>query len=430
MSGLQSQKRDVIWLLGWVVLPYASYLGLVILAVAFATALRWRGKQIWQLCGQRGFGWLTAGLLLSSSAAVTNRGDAFLQLTNFLPFFLFFGVLALEPAVVKQPFAKLETIARTLLLTSTPLTSLAIVQYLLKTDVILDYATQRQVFPRWLMRQIYGGAIDRADVFFSNSNTLSAYLLMLFGLGLGLLIKRWIAPQGRTKSVASQAAGRFHQFEIVATLLCGGAIFSTGSRMGLAIALLLLAVALYQVRSHRWVLITGVLCGGALILAAATLSIGERTFSLAMVQSDVRGPLWELAVDLFRQRPWLGWGLGGLRSQYVSGSISGYEQLAHAHNIWLFLASETGIPVMVGFSVVIGKIYYDGVAAWMRQKYSPAHQAVLLGYLLAFTSCILYGLIDVVLFDSRVNVLSWSVLAAVYVLSRAPSKPVGFDERS
>ncbi|MEL6602828.1 MAG: O-antigen ligase family protein [Cyanobacteria bacterium J06614_10] len=414
MSGLQRKTRDRLWLLGWVVLPYASYLGLVILAVAFVTAFRWRGRQIWRLCGQRGFGWLTVGLLLSSSAAVTNRGDAFLQLTNFLPFFLFFGVLALEPAVVKQPFTQLETIARTLLLTSLPLTSLAIVQYLLKTDVILDYATQRQVFPRWLMRQIYGGAIDRADAFFSNSNTLSAYLLILFGLGLGLLIKGWVASQGRSR-----------QLEIVqsvAVLLCGGAIFSTGSRMGLAIALLLLAIALYQARRHRWVLITGLICGGALILAAATLSIGERDFSLAMVQSDVRGPLWGLAVDLAQQRPWLGWGLGGLRSQYVSGSISGYEQLAHAHNIWLFLASETGIPVMVGFSVVIGKIYYDGVVAWMRQLHLPAHRAILLGYLLAFSSCILYGLIDVVLFDSRVNVLSWSALAAVYAMSRAPSE--------
>ncbi|NJM97548.1 MAG: hypothetical protein HC800_10615 [Phormidesmis sp. RL_2_1] len=61
-------------------LPYGSYVGLVVMAILFVAALVQRGRQVLRGCAQQGFGWLAVGLLLSASFAI-NRGDAFLQLT-------------------------------------------------------------------------------------------------------------------------------------------------------------------------------------------------------------------------------------------------------------------------------------------------------------------------------------------------------------
>jgi len=414
----QVQRRDRAWLAGFVILPYASYLGLIILAVLFYQALRRRGKQILQRCAQQGFGWLSMGLLISSGAAAVNKGDAFLQLTNFLPFFVFFSALGMEPTILRQPFRKLEALARWLLFTSIPLTILAIIQYLLRTDVLVSYATQKQYFPDWLMVRVYSGALDRANAFFNNANTLCAYLLVLLSLGLGLLLKQLYESSSAKQHRVAQV-----WIERISVLLCLGAIFGTGSRMGLMVALLLIAIALCAARRHRLVLLVGLGCISTLVTAAMILGMGDRTLSLTMFQSDARGPLWQLALGMVSERPWLGWGLGGLRSQYIPGSINDYDMLSHAHNIWLFLASETGLPVMFGFCLIIGKLCFNSTKAWIQKPLTPAQRAILSGYLLAFTSCVLYGLFDVVLFDSRINVISWSVLAALYVLGQSPQKP-------
>ena len=160
-------------------------------------------------------------------------------------------------------------------------------------------------------------------------------------------------------------------------------------------------------------------------MAALTLGLGDRTLSLSMFQDDVRGPLWRFAGQLITQRPWLGWGLGGLRSQYVPYSIQEQPMLSHAHNFWLFLASEAGIPIMIGFTLVIGIICYRSVRTLLQQPVTSSQHAVFLGYLLAFASCVFYGIFDVVLFDSRLNVLSWSLLAAIFVLHRSATEEKG-----
>ena len=51
-------------------------------------------------------------------------------------------------------------------------------------------------------------------------------------------------------------------------------------------------------------------------------------------------------------------------------------------------------------------------------------EPILLSYVLAFTGCILFSLFDVTLFDARINVLSWFLLAGIGVLvgSRTNSK--------
>jgi O-antigen ligase len=465
-----ANRQEFLWLAGLITLPYVSYAGLLLLLGLLIRAMGQRGKQVWQLCAQRGFGWLTLGLLLSASFA-QNRGEAFLQLTNFLPFFLFFGVLATVPGVVQQPFAKLESVARWLLLTAVPTSILAIVEFGLKFDGVALWM-QAQPLPNWLLSWIYEPDFGhRAHSIFGHPNGLSAYLVIIFGLGLGLFLKGLSTE--RLESAATTTAKaqvrvqlqKQNSLQAGALGLCAIAIFCTGSRNGVLIALVLVAIALYTARRHRWVMLTGLASSGAIIAAVLSLGIGGRSLSLALITQDPRISIWHMALEMIQQRPFLGWGFGGLRLLYIPGSIPDYDVVFHAHNIWLFLASEAGIPVMLGFCAVISTLYYRGVRTFIRwntdfknaeqgrdalatvgsngqqngqsndpsNKLSIEHQssetfqgdrAILLGYLLAFSSCLMFGLFDVTLFDSRINILSWGLLAAIYMMSN-PAKPNG-----
>ncbi len=417
-----SNKRlpsEQLWLAGFILLPYASYGGLLILAGLLVSAMRSRGRKVWQLCGQCGFGWLSAGLLLSASFGF-NRGDAFLQLTNFLPFFLFWGVLATQPKAIADPFMRLEAMARWMLVTSMPLSAIAIIEYILKFE---QMAVQVRAMPLpnaflgWLYEEPSFG--HRAHSLFNHPNGLSAYLAMILGLGLGLVLKELV--DGRDRKLRQGWGWTSRQSVALAVALCLAAIFCTGSRNGVLIALVLVAIALYAARRYRWVMLSG-LAGGAILVAAALgFGIGGRSLSMVIFTQDPRIGVWRLAVEMISQRPWLGWGLSGLRELYIPNSIPGYEVIHHAHNVWLFLASEAGIPIMLGFCWIVGRLYYTAIRTYLKGDLSASERAILFSYLLAFTACLLFGLFDVVLFDSRTNIVAWGLLAALYLMSVAPT---------
>lgn len=75
---------------------------------------------------------LISGMMLINCAFAVNRGEALLQLSNFLPFFLFFSVLPYLMRRVEQ----LERLAIDLVIATIPINLLALVQYLCKADFV------------------------------------------------------------------------------------------------------------------------------------------------------------------------------------------------------------------------------------------------------------------------------------------------------
>ena len=333
-GNLRISWNERLWLGSLIALPYLSYIALLVMLGLFIAALVRRGGRVMRLCAQRGFGWLSAGMLLSACFAL-DRGEGFLQLTNFLPFFVMFGVMTTVPAVVANPFQKLDALAHWLLISSIPISLIAIAEFIIKFEAIAP-SVQASSLPTWLLNHFY--EIDfghRAHSVFSHPNMLSAHLAIILGLGLGLILK---ALNTKRNDATSWTQG-------IALLLCVVSIFCTGSRNGLLIAGILMAIALYAARRHRWVLLSGLATGGFLVSAAFAFGIGGRSLSLALVTQDPRLGVWRLAIEMIQQRPWLGWGFSGLRQLYIPGSIPEYDAIYHAHNFWLFMASESGIPV-------------------------------------------------------------------------------------
>ncbi|MEM8810961.1 MAG: O-antigen ligase family protein, partial [Cyanobacteria bacterium P01_G01_bin.38] len=167
----------------------------------------------------------------------------------------------------------------------------------------------------------------------------------------------------------------------------------------------------------------------ALVVGTLLLGAGGRTFNLALMTEDPRLGVWQIALSLIQHRPWLGWGLGGFSALYVPMSVPPYEHIFHAHNLWLYLASEVGLPLMVVFNIVIGRIYIHGVkTAWLGNL-PKSQKSILLTYLLAFGGCLAFGLFDVTLFDARINMLSWLLLAGISLLAQNSSGLGNSSER-
>ncbi|MBD2088479.1 O-antigen ligase family protein [Microcoleus sp. FACHB-1515] len=348
---------------------------------------------------------LISALLLLSSSFAHDKGEAFLQLANFLPFFLLF---AFVPVLLRTAIA-LEQLAMPILLTSIPINLIALGEYLLKN---WDYprSMRRLAIARWVRRAPDQG---RAMVMFDQPNALACYLLLVLGLGLGLIL------YSRFKTASQSDRALLYS----ATFLNLLGIFCSGSRNGFLVAISQLVVFSLCVKVNRKLLITGLTSLGAIVVAAAVFGIGGRALSVGSWTHDPRVEIWRFAIDLIRDRPLLGWGLGNYKLLYDDLPISKAYPAFHPHNFWLLLGCETGLLVTIALTLLVGWICYRTVRRLMEGAIEPSYRAVLIGYCLAFWSCIAFSLLDVTFYDARINVLNWVILAALYAASSPAIEP-------
>ncbi|HEY9696380.1 MAG TPA: O-antigen ligase family protein [Trichocoleus sp.] len=364
-----------------------------------------------------------SGALVLSCLFAFDRGEAFLQLVHFLPFFLLFSLLP----YLMQGAERMERLAIDLVIATIPLNFLAAIEAMLKSNLI-PRTLQRVPIVRWVRSTPHAG---RAMLMFNHPNSLSVYLLMVLGLGLGVLFCQTIRHPGQPMRRPSLRTVLLY----IGTYLTLLGIFSTGSRNGLLLAIVLVLLFSLLNRSNRIVLGSGLVSLAGLVFGAIWLGVGGRSISLSWV-NDARWRVWQIALDLIRERPWLGWGLGNYKFLYVDRLLARYpecqaERLAkvvpvecanvtHAHNFWLLLGAETGIFIAIGFTLFIGYLCFRGVKALYANQLKPGDRAILVGYLFAFGSCTLFALFDVAYYDVRVNVMTWILLGGIYTLSQSP----------
>ena len=209
---------------------------------------------------------------------------------------------------------------------------------------------------------IFDGTYMRAYGTFRQPNPYAGYLgltlPLAFSLSLGGL-DHWIQHhRGPVRPWLWMSAG-------AATLLMLAAAYASQSRgawLGIALALVTVAV----VRSRQaaaW--FAGLFAVGALVAA-----LGSAQLLPAAVQqrlSDVLPVLqipdiataevtdanfalierlahWQAALDMWRDAPWLGVGIGNYAAVYPAYAVGRWrDPLGHAHNIYLNLGAETGL---------------------------------------------------------------------------------------
>ena len=178
------------------------------------------------------------------------------------------------------------------------------------------------------------------------------------------------------------------------------------------------------------------LFGAAIIIVLLSLSLflvpqHIKTRFQTMIEQPVgfmgeRPEWWQTALELTRKYPLTGIGLGRFRYEYqTSGPPEQYNVPYHAHNIYLHIAVEHGIPSLLLFLWIVVIIYQQIFAGqqasnfWGRGTFIGAS-----GFLI---SALVYGLADNIL-HQRTVLLFWFIIGIIFYLK--PLKDEKHEETS
>jgi O-antigen ligase len=308
-----------------------------------------------------------------------NNGAAFGGLFNFLPFFI---VFIAQSRLIQTP-AQLRRVAWLIISPSVIIAALGIGQLFLKwyfhwkfgsidgsSGILLDWTVAKG-----------GEPLGRMSSLFYYATVLASYFVTTFTLTLGLFVEQW-----QTKRSPP----------VMAIL---GAI-------GGIIAVLEAAYAPPPLSSWFRRIVP------RMIWARINDEMFERP------DASLRTTQWHFAWDMIKQRPLTGWGLRNFSALYQDQM---HFFVGHPHNLPLMLSAEMGVPATLLFYGLVGWIVYSGVE-WIRGSDDRGDRAIVLTYVVAFMACTLFSLLDVTLFDARINTLQWLLLAGIWgVCLRAQS---------
>ena len=385
---------------GLFLLPFSAFLGCVALLVTSLDIWRRQHKSLIRQPLNLGFLGLGVWLFVTACFAF-NRQNAFLGLFNFLPFFIVFPALG----VLIQTPTQLRRMAWILVITSIPVTLIGLGQLYLNwggNPSLLWGLIEWTIPPS-------GNPPGRMASVFTYANVLASYFVVIFVLGLGL----WVS--------AKQTRHWYFLGSVV--LIDTIALILTNSRNAWAIALLAcLAFALYQ--GWRWIVgivaaIAGVMLGAAfaplpfqtwfrlVVPAFFWARLNDQIYGDRPV-AQLRSTQWKFAWSLAQQRPLTGWGLRNFTQLYEAQM---HYWLGHPHNLLLMMSAEAGIPAALLLYGLVGWVMAQGVLALRSMG---DERLIYFTFLMAFSACALFSLLDITLFDARINTIGWVLLAGIW----------------
>ena len=276
-----------------------------------------------------------------------------------------------------------------------------------------------QILPQW------GDGLRPLEASSFNPNEIAGALALLTPLAFSLAI--WAGIRGK----------RFPG--VVMALIAGGLLLVTilgQSRFalaGIATALILLlpwAFSRWHFRYVLWVCLLVYSIAQAYIILRPTSAASPANTLLSDRDSEsmnIRFDLWASAVEITRAYPLTGAGANMYRDGRVRALFpaASYGSPPHAHNAWLQMGADMGLPGLVIFLGIQMTLATLLIRTW--QQGDPAARVVALGVgggLLAHT---IYSLGDAVPLWDRLAVMYWllaGLAAAQYALVTNPTTPV------
>lgn len=163
-------------------------------------------------------------------------------------------------------------------------------------------------------------------------------------------------------------------------------------------------------------------------LFAAPRALRERIVSAVNPRAEIdsnrhRAILRETGFTIIRAHPWLGLGPDQVKyqhDQWIPKSAyplpSGDYQ--HLHNLYLQYAADRGIPTLLVFLWLIGKILWDFARALRRKLAAPEARFVLHGCIAAILALLAEGYSEYNLGDSEVLTMFLAVVAFGYIAAQ------------
>ncbi len=256
--------------------------------------------------------------------------------------------------------------------------------------------------PHWLYHRC-----DRAHGFFSIYMTLAGVLSLVLLASLPRLLSP--APARRRLGVPWLVM----LWGLVMT-------YTRGAWIGFAGGVLTVAAT---VRRGRWVLV-----GGLLILAASALlapyELRHRFLSMAdPEEAGVRERIymWKSGLAMWRERPILGVGPGGVKRDYVryAREEAVKKRTGHVHNTPLQILVERGVLGLAAW-LWLWVAFYAVAVHRLRRLPADAtgERALVVGAIAAITGFLIGGLSEYNFGDSEVVMVAWVIMALPWAVDQ------------
>ena len=284
---------------------------------------------------------------------------------------------------------------------------------------------------------------------FKMPNDLGAYLALSLPFVIGYFVAGLIAvsrqPLGEQQSVTSKdlALPKVNSRKLITiTVILGIILVLMGANLVLTLTRAAwVSVALAAIFSVFYLLISTLpttLSWNRGLLALALMSIGccalllntnTRQILIDMVPRHIKSRFqtmitqpagfmserpqwWRMSVQFIQQYPLTGIGPGRFRYEYQrNGPPEQYDTPYHAHNIYLHIAAEQGIPSLLVFLWMVAIICQSVFA--MRQATDFWGMGTFIGASGFLISALVYGLADNIL-HQRTVLLFWFIIGTIF----------------
>ena len=396
---MTSHRGGQAFQLGLFLLPSSALLSGICLLVACVSGSRGRDRPVWRNRWTQPL-LIAALLMLVGALGADTRPLAWAGLANWLP--LFWAFWAFQPYLASEQQRRQ---AAWMLVAGT-------------FPVLLTGLGQ--MFLGWQGPwQLGGGAIiwfvapggqpqGRLSALFDYANMAGAWLGVVWPLMLAAVLR----PDGWRRRGAA----------LLLTLSTVVAVLLTQSRNAMGALALAIPFVLGPMQWF-WLLPLLLLMASPLFLVVLPgVPPGWRQLGMAVVPEPILdrllergGPTawkhtrlgqWGYALELVAARPWLGWGAAAFSVLYPIYAAKRWH--GHSHNLPLELAISHGLPVML---LIVGTVLLLLVVALRKgilQK-APMERA----WWTATLVLVAMHATDLPFFDSRLNILGWTLLAGL-----------------
>lgn len=216
--------------------------------------------------------------------------------------------------------------------------------------------------------------------------------------------------------------------------IIGGTLMLTQSRsgwIGSAAGVVALAIAAGWTRGRRGARIATLVLPAALIIAVVILirtrpELAARFINTSRASGDEislsgRPEIWSRALYAIQDFPFTGTGLGTFRRVvnllYPLFTISPDYDIAHAHDIFLQVALDLGLPGLVAY---LACLWLALAVAWqVARRSAGAVRGLALGLLAGMVALHVYGLTDAIALGAKPGIAFWLALGLIAALPAA-----------
>lgn len=256
------------------------------------------------------------------------------------------------------------------------------------------------VSPRWLYHRC-----DRAHGFFSIYMTLAGVLSLVLLATLPRLLRggrrlRWLAGPWLVML-----------WGLVLT-------YTRGAWLGFGVGVLTIAAT---IRRSRWQLVAGLI----LLVAAGLVAppvLRHRFLSIGDPEEAglrERVLMWQSGIAMWRERPLLGVGPGGVKREYSRYALpeAFKKQTSHVHNAPLQILVERGVLGLAAWLWVWAAFFRKGIDVLQRlPEDATRERALVVGSLAAIVGFLVGGLSEYNFGDSEVVMVAWAVMALPWLV--------------